>query len=281
MSIQSQIDRIKENIKDSYTALTKLGVILPTEQNSDNLASTVGSFSLDTELSAQDSLIEQLRAALQGKMAGGGGVDPRAQYQRVEYIESAEEGTFPYIITDFYADNSCGAEIVASFPILQDRIPMGSRENSDATRFYCVYPMSANSIYYGFNGGSTISCALKADTIYRLQTNFLNSRLVNAYNQAGTRLGGGSISATLTTQTVPVSIFGYHYAATGAVSSKREYKLYSARLSRGHEVVRNYYPCYRKSDGVVGVYETITNQFLTPETSAFAKGADIDWDAVI
>lgn len=213
--------------------------------------------------------------------ATGGGatpVDPREPYQRVEYIESAEEGTYPYIITDVCADNSIGAEIVASFPILQDRIPMGSRENSDATRFYVVYPLSANSIYYGFNTGVTISCKLTVDTVYRLQTNFLNSRLVNVYDEAGARKGGGSISATLTPHTVPISIFGYHSASSGVVTSKREYKLYSARISRGHEVIREYIPCYRKSDGVVGLYEKFTGAFLENEgEGAFAKGQDLEW----
>lgn len=209
----------------------------------------------------------------------GGSTEPDYYdlYQRVEYIESAEEETYPYIITDFYGDNTSGMEIVASFPVLRDRIPMGSREDSGTTRFYCVYPMSANSIYYGFNTGSSVSCALKVDTIYRLQTNFLNSRLVNVYDKNGIYKGGAYLSATLTTQTAPVSIFGYHSAASGAVTSKREFKLYSARCSKNHEVVREYIPCCRKSDGAVGLYEKFTGQFLLPETGSFTKGADVEW----
>jgi hypothetical protein len=136
--------------------------------------------------------------------------------------------------------------------------------------------MSANSIYYGFNTGSSVSCKLNVDTIYRCQTNFLNSRLVNVYDEDGIRKGGASLSATLTPHTVPVSIFGYNSASSGVVSSKREFKLYSARCSKRHEVVRDYIPCYRKSDGVIGLYEKCTGQFLTGE-GAFTKGADIDW----
>ena len=155
---------------------------------------------------------------------------------------------------------------------------MGSRENSDATRFYCAYPMNANNIYYGFNTGASVSCALKVDTIYRMQTNFLNSRLVNAYDEDGIRKGGASLSGTLVQQTAPVSVFGYNYASTGNVSSKREFKLYSARCSQRHEVVREYIPCYRKSDGAVGLYEKFSGTFLGNQGGgSFAAGPEIDW----
>lgn len=208
--------------------------------------------------------------------SGSAEPDPFDLYQRVEYIESAEEGTYPYIITDFLADNTCGVEIIASFPTMADRIPMGSRNDGGSTRFYCVYPLSANSCYYGFNGGYSVNTALSVNTRYRLQTNFLNSRLVNIYDIDDIRKGGASISGTLAQQNCPVAIFGYNRADTDTVISKREYKLYSARCSRGHEVVREYIPCYRKSDGEVGLYEKFTKQFLTNagDSGSFTKGPD-------
>lgn len=239
---------------------------------------TVTPETLAKGVTAHDKTGAQITGIYEG---GTAPENPLDGYQRVDYITTAEAETYPYIITDVCADNDTGAEIVASFPVLQDRIPMGSRENSDATRFYVVYPLSANSIYYGFNTGSTVSCKLNVDTIYRLQTNFQNSRLVNVYDKDGIRKGGGSISGTLTPQTAPLSIFGYHSAASGNVTSKREYKLYGARISKKNEVIRDYYPCYRKADGVIGLYERITGQFLVnadPEGSAFAAGADIDWE---
>ena len=211
---------------------------------------------------------------------GGGSSEPdnKELYQRVEYIESAEEGTYPYIITDICADNNTGVEVVASFPILQDRIPMGSRLDSGSTRFYCVYPLSASSCYYGFNTGSSISCSTKVNTIYRLQTNFMNSRQAIIYEENGTRKAFGNFSQTLSAQTVPIAIFGYNYGISGTVTSKREYKLYGARISQDFEVIREYIPCYRKSDGMVGLYEKFTGTFLTDDNGvAFAKGADIDW----
>jgi hypothetical protein len=43
MSIQSQIDRIEQNVANTYSVLGALGADMPTEQNSDNLAKTTGS----------------------------------------------------------------------------------------------------------------------------------------------------------------------------------------------------------------------------------------------
>lgn len=242
--------------------------------------SSVAPEDLNAVLTEQENLIEELKTTLQGKASGGGVVEPdyRDIYQRVEYITSAEENTYPYFITDFIADNSSGLEIVASFPTMEDRIPMGSRVDNGANRFYCVYPLSASTCYFGFNTGTSISCALSLDTAYRLQTNFLNSRLVNIYDMNGIRKDGTTISATLVQQTCPVAIFGYYRSDTDAITSKREYKLYSARCSRGHEVVREYIPCYRKSDGVIGLFEKFTGDFLTAaDGGKFAKGADIEW----
>lgn len=237
-----------------------------------------GSEDLDSVLTEQEALIQELQNILAEKAVGTTTPDNTSEYQRVEYITSAEEDTYPYIITDFVADNTCGLEVIASFPILQDRIPMGSRLDSGTTRFYCVYPLSATSCYYGFNGGYSVSCSTSINTIYRLQTNFLNSRLVNIYDENGNRKASASISSSLTQQTCPVAIFGYNYAMSETVTSKREYKLYGARCSRGNEVVREYIPCYRKSDGVVGLYEKFTGEFLTDENGIlFTKGADMEW----
>ena len=191
------------------------------------VTATGGSEDLDAVLSEQEELIATLQDTLRGKAAGGGGAepDPRDQYQRVEHIESAEEGTYPYIITDIYADNSTGVEVIASFPVMQDRIPMGSREDGGSTRFYCAYPLSTSSCYYGFNIGSSISCSTKVNTVYRLQTNFMNSRQAIIYEENGTRKAFGSFTQTLSKHTVPIAIFGYNSASGGAVTSKREYKL--------------------------------------------------------
>lgn len=206
-----------------------------------------------------------------------GGVTPdnRNLYQRVEYIESNGE---QYIITDFVPNNESGMELIASFPTLVDRVPMGSRYDSGTTRFYIPYPLSASSVYVAFNSGASISCKLTADTQYRLQMNFLNGRSARVHELSGLQKVDESISGTLPQHNGGIAIFGYRNDTTDAISSRRAMKCYGARCSQENEVVREYIPCYRKSDGEIGLYEKFSGQFLTNDgTGTFTTGADTEW----
>lgn len=230
---------------------------------------------INTEVSEQKSLITQIKQALQGKVSGGGGStepDPRELYQRVEYIVSDGEA---YILTDFIADDTCGIEMVVSFPHFADHTWSGSRIDSGNTRFFAPYAYSASIWYAGFNANVKISASTKIDTIYRCQVNFVNSRLTTVHDEAGTLKGSTAISDTLTAHTCPICICTQNYAGTPRVP--RIFNLYSTRCSKGYDVVREYIPCYRKSDGVIGLYEKFTGAFLTTPVGAFTKGADIDW----
>lgn len=226
------------------------------------------------EVSAQEYLIQQIRREINGKGTAGGGTDANLNlYQRVEYIKSDGEA---YILTDFIADNTCGAEMIVSFPNFADHTWMGSRKDSGNTRFYAPYAYSSSIWYAGFNGNVKISASTAVGNVYRCQVNFLNSRLSTVYDEAGTLKGSATLSETLTEQVDPICIFTQNYAGTPRAA--RILNLYSARCSQGHEVVREYIPCYRKSDGVIGVYEKFTGEFLANAgTGAFTKGADIDW----
>lgn len=203
---------------------------------------------------------------------GAGGQDPSELYQRVEYIKS--DGT-AYILTDFIADNACGIEMVTSFPNFADHTWTGSREDSGNTRFFAPYAYSTSIWYAGFNENVKISASTKINTIYRCQANFLDSRLATVYDEAGILKGSTSISDTLTVHTYPICIFTQNYA--GVPRTPRIFNLYSARCSRGFDVVREYIPCYRKNDGTVGLYEKYTGTFLTAQGGAFTAGADVEW----
>lgn len=64
MSVQSQIDRIEQNVANTYAVLAGLGADMPTEQNSDNLAATAGTakavlYSAQTLTEAQKAQVRE------------------------------------------------------------------------------------------------------------------------------------------------------------------------------------------------------------------------------
>ena len=225
--------------------------------------------------------LDEMPTAIEGISGGGGEIkpDPSKEYQRVEYIEST---TGCRIVTDIFADNETGMELTAKYPTLADRVAMGSRLDANATRFYAPYPLSSNSFYYGFNTGVSKSTGAVANRMYRSSLNFLNNRVATVKEEETNAMEFADVlTSTLSQHDAPIGIFCYlrkDSAGEFYSGSSRDTIFYNARISQGREIVREYIPCYRKSDGEIGLYETFTGQFLTNAgTGTFTKGAEIDW----
>lgn len=236
---------------------------------------------LSAVLTEQEGLIDELKEVLANKASGGGEIkpDPSKEYQRIEYIEST---TSCLIETDIFADNETGMELTAKYPTLADRVTMGSRLDGNATRFYVPYPLSANSFYYGFNSGVTKSTGAVANTLYRSSLNFLNNRVSTVKEEETNAMEFADIlTSKLPQHDAPIGIFCYlrkNDAGEFYSISSRDIIFYNARISQGREIVREYFPCYRKSDGEIGLYEKFTGRFLTNQgTGTFTKGKDVDW----
>lgn len=199
--------------------------------------------------------------------------DFRDLYQRVEYITRPSGGG--WFRTDFIANNQSGLELSYSVPSFSDVATMGSRESSVTNgRCYIFYPRATTVGYIGWNSAQSWSVSTVANTQYTTRLNWLNSRKAVILNADGSTHATKSISGTLVDQTKPIDICAYNGGAGRAMS------LYGARLSQGDEVVREYIPCYRKSDGEIGLFETFTEQFIpSQKADGFTKGPDIDWAA--
>lgn len=197
--------------------------------------------------------------------------DFRELYQRVEYLSRKASGG--WIRTDFIADNQSGLELSYSVPSFSDTATMGSRASGSTNgRCYIFYPRAASSGYVGWNTAQGWSVSTTVDTMYTTRLNWLNSRKAVVLNADGSTKATKSISGTLVQQTSPISICTYNNGAGRAMS------VYGARLSQGSEVVREYLPCYRKSDGEIGMMEMLTGQFVPSQVSGgFTKGPDIAW----
>ena len=84
----------------------------------------------------------------------------------------------------------------------------------------------------------------------------------------GKYFSGGTSSLGTTNKTIRLFKIGSVAPFIGRV--------YYIRIYDNDEVVRNFLPCYRRSDGVVGMYDTVGGVFYTNSgTGSFTKGPDI------
>jgi hypothetical protein len=200
----------------------------------------------------------------------------RELYQRVEYIEATNDK--PYMVSDVIADSETGIEAGVLFSSYMDRTMIGSRPTNGNTRFYFPYPItSTKAVYYGYNTGGYAEGEMATGTWYVARMNYLKDRTVSIYDADENLLGTKNMSGTLAQQTTPIGIFRQNrgYAGTNA---SRPGRIDHVNISQGTSVIREYIPCYRKSDGVIGMIDTFTEQFLTNQGDGeFTKGQDIPW----
>ena len=201
-------------------------------------------------------------------------------YQRVESITTAGGSSGGWFLTDFIADNQSGMELAYSVPSFSDVATMGSRTSASNTRCYIFYPRANTVGYIGWNTAQSWSVKTAANTKYTTRMNWLNSRKAVILNADGSTLATKSMSGTLVQQVSPIGICRYNNA-TNTPGGGRAMTVYGVRLSQGSEVVREYVPCYRKSDGEIGLMEMFTGQFVPSQVAGgFTKGADIEWEVV-
>lgn len=151
------------------------------------------------------------------------------------------------------------------------------------------YPM----VYAAYYGGNNV---------FQLADSAGNYNMVFASGSASAQLGSytlgtsyraeididsgvakmGDVSATFSAGTTPPSVIPYFFArhitsGSGAehLSSVRFY--YSKIIGSNDTIMRELYPCYRKSDNVVGLYDNANKTFYTNNgTGSFVAGPDVN-----
>ena len=174
-------------------------------------------------------------------------------------------------VPNFSSDNVLyGVQInTGSYDAFALRIPAGST----GTKQIRVYRLSG--------GGSSIVTTLDnavANDI-RFSTEYSNGGAVNTYTFNGeTKNFAANLRNRLDDNILifRVNYGGIVYANVKSVVGTR---VYSFKILEGGEVVRNFVPCLRESDGVAGLYETIGRTFhanaaSTGGTFAYAERPD-------
>lgn len=216
------------------------------------------------------------------------------EYQQVEYIESS--GT-QCINTNYYWQSEV-TRVYAKFNITAQaayRSLWGNEEyvnGSTSTRYFGGIPHGgANSSYsYYVGAGSATGLTLPEDTNITLETFTTSDKKISIIKDGTTILNAKSYSGTVQTHSVATAvtnntgkifIFANHNSGTSGNTSTGTQivagmRLYSFKMWDNNVLVRNFIPCYRKSDNVIGLYDLVNGTFYTNAGSGtFIKGNDI------
>lgn len=193
-----------------------------------------------------------------------GKLDFEKAYQEVEYIESS--GT-QYINTGVNPNQDISIEA-----------KLYTEETGNKNWFGSVLWEDSNITGIGFNSFSTT----QVEWIFNKNSIWVRSNATDIVGKPFiVKFGNGKLEinnnqiATFTTPDFsiaqPISIF----IRTGGIAYISG-RVYYFKIYDGDTLVRDFIPCYRKSDNVIGLYDKVEDKFYTNAgTGTFTKGADV------
>lgn len=193
-----------------------------------------------------------------------------SEYQEVEYIENT--GT-QYIITDLLFPKELENPKI-EWGFMQIAVPSGDNMVfgywSNGSIYYEVYNSTALSYAsIGKNHYDRISNANLTKDIVIAGVMTKETMYLNGYSYAT------NAEDTIDQSIRPMAIFAWN-SSSGRTYTNKGARIYYLRFFDGNTKMADYVPCYRKSDGEIGMYDTVTKTFYTNSgTDTFLKGADI------
>ena len=206
------------------------------------------------------------------------------EYQEVEYIEST--GT-QWFNTGVYPTNKTRAEIDIELTKVENsfKFIMGSRNTThdEFNRFDLIKYEINDEIHFNFgytrNATRVVlekyipSAGKRSKYIVdgKEQKLIIDEKLIEYSNVDNSEIKINYPLYLLTT------IYGDQVNMESTKTYAVSAKLYSTTIYDDDKLVRDFVPCYRKSDGVIGLYDRVENKFYTNSgTGSFQKGEDIN-----
>jgi len=188
-----------------------------------------------------------------------------AGYTQLKYLEST--GT-QYIDTGIAPTNTTGLMVKFNRQTNGDQVVVGVLSGNGGAGQIDVNPWNgtltmpfAESFSYGI-------CGQMIDKIdYEVSINYKNNR--KRYVKGISVL---DISKTLVAHDNTIYMFAGH-SASGPANWFLKGHIYYLQITEGTELVRNFIPARRNGDGVLGMYDTVSNTFFTNSgTGEFIAG---------
>lgn len=199
---------------------------------------------------------------------GGGGSDLPAEYQRVEFIDGSAAGAV--INTGVHPKESLAA-VVKFMPLeLTGDVLFGTKGSGNDSDDWRVFNASGTAYFDCGNGNGgriTAGGKLPANTLANVA--FLNHSLYDLTTGKNWMAKQNPVSFNETNYDI--------YLNGGSTTMTSQSKWYSFALYDCGVAVRDFIPCYRKSDNVVGMYDTVTKGFFTSVGSGqFTAGPNVE-----
>lgn len=198
-----------------------------------------------------------------------------SEYQEVEYLEST--GT-QYINSNVQARVQLRMEYdfqyVKNNPTNQSFSGGNDYYPSQSSANYGGMNFGSNTIYWGYNG-SWIDISSQRPDHYRHYYRVSTQNGDQYFERDGVKLSTGSASLTGTTSSQTLYLFSRYNGGYPSIG-----RLYSCSIYDyldGGNLIRNFYPCYRKSDNVAGLYDNVNGVFYANAGSGtFIVGPDVN-----
>lgn len=188
-------------------------------------------------------------------------------YQEVEYIEST--GT-QYIDTGYKLNTDCAIEFDYYLTSGESFSPFGSFDGETTTGF-TLYTKDNHSRFGYFEIGSGIGVTGNYNGYIS------NQRTTAIYSKNGV-YQNSNLVYSITTKYVASNFNCFLFCRNvgGVATGLGAIRFYIFKIYDNDTLVRNFVPCYRKSDSVIGMYDTVSGNFLTNAGSGtFLKGSDV------
>ncbi len=189
-----------------------------------------------------------------------------AEYQEVKYIESS--GT-QYIATWYNPKTTTEFEIEYEIVSYNQRycVPMWTRKDYNLNAYYFWYENNDNS-YYGFWNQHTDPSSVAFHWVWVKRKITYHNNILSNWTQ----------SVTVVTNQQPYwNIAIFWDESTWTVQELWAMKIYMFKLREWNNLIRDFIPCYRKADSVIGMYDLVNDVFYTNSwTWTFTKGNDVN-----
>lgn len=210
------------------------------------------------------------RAMMAAKEQGGGGL-PDA-FQQVEWIGTRASGHQPYIDTGIVA-NATVYHMTAKYiqTVSGDYYGIGARLGDGSTNQLCFFGHYNNLSEWAWRGWFYGPSATR-NQIHEVDAVMRNgSQKITVDGAESTYANTGDFNGTLNFYVFCRNNDGSAYS--GYAYGMRYYYL---QMCLDGVLVRDYIPCYRKSDGEIGMYDLVSNSFFANAgPGTFEKGDDV------